>query len=155
MSAIERAFTHHPQLTIEDSVVDHASLASADVMISDYSGAALEFAFAHERPVLFIDVPRKVNNPEHEKIGCEPLEVSIRDKIGRVVASEDLANLPVHVQAICDQADHYRDRIRRLRLDSVYNLGHSGLVAAEAIAAIADAAAVEPGEVHELCGIGH
>ena len=33
-------------------------------MVSDWSGVAMEFAFGLERPVLFIDVPRKTNNPE-------------------------------------------------------------------------------------------
>ena len=57
-------------------------------MVSDWSGAALEYAFGLERPVLFVDVPRKVNNPEYERLGIEPFEASVREQIGRVVAPE-------------------------------------------------------------------
>ena len=60
-------------------------------MVSDWSGAALEYAFGLERPVLFVDVARKVNNPDYEALGIEPFEVGIRERIGRVVAPDDLA----------------------------------------------------------------
>ncbi|MNG16310.1 hypothetical protein D3C84_1002110 [compost metagenome] len=56
----------------------NASLLSSDIMLSDWSGAALEFAFGLERPVIFADVPRKVLNPDYTQIGLEPLEVQIR-----------------------------------------------------------------------------
>lgn len=154
IAAIERAFGNDPRLKIETGVADFSSLAAADVMVSDFSGAALEFAFACERPVLFVDVPRKVNNPEYGTIGCEPLEVSIREQIGRVVAPADLASLGTHARELCEQADTYRSRIRQARTQAVYNVGSSGRAAAEAIASVADRAASGTGEVHELCGIG-
>jgi hypothetical protein len=47
----------------------------------DWSGVAMEFAFGLEKPVLFIDVPRKVNNPEYKTLRAVPLEVSYRDQI--------------------------------------------------------------------------
>ena len=55
------------------------------MMISDWSGAALDYALSQSKPVLFIDVPRKVNNPSYQESAIEPLEVFIRDKIGQVI----------------------------------------------------------------------
>jgi hypothetical protein len=41
--------------------------------------------------VVFVDLPRKVNNPAYQDIPCEPLEVAIREEIGVVVSPERLA----------------------------------------------------------------
>ena len=32
-------------------------------MVSDWSGAALEYSFGLKKPVIFLDLPKKVNNP--------------------------------------------------------------------------------------------
>ena len=47
-------------------------------MISDYSGAALEFAFTFNKPIIFVDVPKKINNKNYEILNITPLEVSIK-----------------------------------------------------------------------------
>src|SRR5690606_19186239 len=41
------------------------SFLESAIMITEWSGSALEFAFGLERPVLFIDSPRKINNPDY------------------------------------------------------------------------------------------
>ncbi len=151
IATLEKAFRGHPHLVLENDVAGHASLETADVMISDWSGAALEFAFAFQRPVLFVDLPRKVNNPDYERIGCLPLEVSIRDRIGRVLPSENLAHLPDAVHSLCAQAPAWRERIAQVRAESIYNVGESARVAAEQLAAIANRCAVQPGDAHALC----
>jgi hypothetical protein len=133
LRSIERELAGHPGLTMETGVTSFDSLQSADVMISDYSGAALEFAFAYEKPVVFVDVPLKVNNPEYERIGCVPLEISIRERIGRVVAPDKPAELPKHVQELMGQAEGMRKQIRQIRDDTVYNVGTSGHAGALAI----------------------
>ncbi len=135
---IENEFRNHPRLTVESGVASYVSLAAADIMISDWSGAALEYAFAYERPVLFVDMPRKVNNPEYERIDCEPLEVSIRERIGRVLSPDQLAESSQVVREMCEQSAQWRETICQAREQCVYNLGHSGRIAAEAIVALAD-----------------
>src|SRR5690606_38226375 len=60
LEGIQRRYKQRSAFALDEDMDAHATLASAGVMISDWSGAALEFAFAYRRPVLFIDVPRKV-----------------------------------------------------------------------------------------------
>ena len=59
-------------------------------MICDWSGAALDYAFGLNKPVIFIDVPRKVNNPDYQELGVECFEVWIRDHIGVVSSSSNI-----------------------------------------------------------------
>ena len=63
-------------------------------MISDWSGAAFDFALGLARPVLFIDVPRKVNNPNYQSVAIEPIEVFARAQMGSVLAVDQLHTLP-------------------------------------------------------------
>lgn len=70
----------------ENNIAGQESLHQSDVMICDWSGAALDYAFGLHKPVLFIDVPRKINNKNYTDIEIEPFEVNIRSKIGNILA---------------------------------------------------------------------
>ena len=72
----------------ESHVAGQDSLHQSDMMITDWSGVALDYAFGLSKPVNFMDVPRKINNPDYHKLGIEPLEVLIREQIGKVVDIE-------------------------------------------------------------------
>lgn len=126
---------------LDDQVAGQASLLQADVMVSDWSGAALEFAFGLERPVLFIDVGRKVNNQNYEELGIEPFEVTVRPLLGAVLAPDRLAEAPSVVEQLLADRDRLRVDIARLRDESIYNIGRSAAVAADAIEAALGVAA--------------
>ena len=72
----------HQSFLYEDNVAGQESLHCSNIMVSDWSGAALEYAFALKKPVIFCDIPKKINNPYYQEIELEPLEVSIRPQIG-------------------------------------------------------------------------
>jgi YidC/Oxa1 family membrane protein insertase len=137
--ALTDAFGSHPRFTLDTGIAGQESLHRSDLMVSDWSGAALEYAFGLERPVLFVDVPRKVNNPDYETLGIVPFEVTVRDQIGRIVAPDRMGDVPTLVDEMVRGADDYRERIRAARSDNVFNVGTSGKVGAELIASKADA----------------
>jgi hypothetical protein len=129
---------------VETDMNAQDSLHESDLMIADWSGAALEYAFGLERPVLFIDTPRKVNNPEYERLGIVPLEVSIRHEIGAVIDPGDLGATSDWIERLSAEREAFRDRLRRARDRSVYNLGRSAEVAAAHVARLADTAVPHP-----------
>ena len=135
---LRERFGGHPRFALETNVASAESFEASDVMISDWSGAALEYAFAFERPVLFVDVPRKVNNPDYGDVGCEPLEVAVRHEVGDVVPPRELSRLPARIDGMCAHSGEFVERIRRVRSRVVYNVGRSGAAAAACIARIAD-----------------
>ena len=61
-------------------------------MISDWSGAALEYSFGLNKPVIFLDLPKKINNPRYKEINVVPLEASVREDIGVIVSIENLTS---------------------------------------------------------------
>ena len=104
-------------------------------MISDWSGAAMEYAFGTEKPVLFIDLPPKVHNPEYARIGYEPLEAAIREKIGQVLSVEQIDDAGAIVADFLNQKEKYRARIIRARQENIYHFGRSAEIGANYILA--------------------
>lgn len=79
---IAKAVSRFEHLSFETDMVSDVSIHSADVLITDRSGIAFEYAFGTERPVLFIDTPLKVNNPDYLQVGIEPVEIWTRRTVG-------------------------------------------------------------------------
>lgn len=117
---IKNEHKDNPCFTFEDNVAGQESLHQSDIMVSDWSGAALEYAFALNKPVIFCDVPRKVNNLNYQDIKIDPLEVSIRERIGVVW---DGASPIWELIERCEQKK--KINLRKLTEQYVYNIGTS------------------------------
>jgi YidC/Oxa1 family membrane protein insertase len=135
---IANNYREYENFKIESEVVSKTSLLEADLMISDYSGAALEFAFALLKPVLFIDVPKKINNAKYEFHNLEPLEVKIRSEIGMVVTEDKLLNLVDYIYEVINKKTFLTKNISQLRQKYIYNFGQSGKVAANELIKLAN-----------------
>ncbi len=122
---------------VETDMHAQESLHRADIMISDWSGAAFEFAFGLGRPVLFIDMPRKLNNPDYKDIDNVPLEESIRHEIGDVASKDSVAEVAKKVAALCSDPAAFKEKILVARDKWIFNPGKSGKIGADAIAEIA------------------
>ncbi len=134
LDRLTERFGGHAGFAFEADITGRDSLFASHIMVSDWSGAAYEYAFTLERPVLYIDTPRKCRNPDYAEIGIEPLEVSIRDEIGEVVSPAALESLPAAVARLCGDPESAAARIRAARARCVFNLGRSGRVGADHIA---------------------
>jgi YidC/Oxa1 family membrane protein insertase len=128
-AAIREKFYDHDHFTYEYGVSGQESLHRSDIMISDWSGAALEYAFGLGKPVMFVDVPRKINNPYYLAVGIEPFEASIREKIGGILNPADLAELPEKLREQCASWDPEELPIH----EYVFNLLDADKVGAKAI----------------------
>jgi len=135
---LARRFGRREDFSLEEDVASRESLFAADLMISDWSGAALEYALGLERPVLFLDVPRKVNNPEYANLPMEPLEVSVRETLGAVVPPGDIAAICREAERLMASSSAYSERLRRSRREIVFNANRSGEFAAGALADLFD-----------------
>ena len=114
---------------LEVNIACQDSLHQSDLMISDWSGAALDYSFGLGKPVLFIDVPRKVNNPEYELLDIIPFEIWIRDNIGKTHSAKKLDSLSDSVNELLSN-DTYAD-IDSITRKNVFNIGKSAQVGAK------------------------
>ena len=131
---VDKIVTQHltnKLFSFEDRVDGQESLHNSDIMICDWSGAALDYAFGLGKPVLFIDVPRKVNNPDYKDIGIEPFEASIRENIGAVLQIEggkiDKHNMIKLIEGLPENID------TKVRDENIFNVGQSSQAGAKYI----------------------
>lgn len=128
---LAKRLAHTGVLQIDPHVDTTQTLLDADIMISEWSGAPLEYAFARLRPVICIDTPPKVNNPAYGRLGLPCLEENIREHIGHVVPPGQWGEIPKRIDELLREAETWADRIRAVRDASVYNVGKSGEVGAD------------------------
>ena len=115
---------------IEKDLSSINSLLASDVLISDLSGVALEYAFAFLKPVIYIDIPIRSRNSDFNSINLPAFEVEMRSKTGEIVDTDKLSDLPNLVHKLSIDKSFKKD-ILKLREKSVFNLGSSGKVGAE------------------------
>ncbi|MEX5545319.1 CDP-glycerol glycerophosphotransferase family protein [Pseudomonas pergaminensis] len=123
-------YQHEPRFRLDEDSDATTSLLDSDIMLSDWSGAALEFSLGLERPVIFVDVPRKILNPEYPAIGIEPIEVQARRQLGIVVPTDELAELGGIACAMAADSKKWQETASDRRRGWVYNVGQSGETAA-------------------------
>ena len=132
VSRLRSRFDAHPRFRLEADMSAMDSWLHSDLMISDWSGAATEFAFSLLKPVLYIDTPAKRVNPDWQEIRLPAFEDVIRSQVGRVVGEDDVASVP-DVVADLVATDRSAERARN-REGAIFNVGLSTAVAASYLA---------------------
>ena len=133
INSLNQKFSSNSNFILEKNIPNFDSFMKSDIMITDWSGAAIEYAFTLERPVLYIDVPKKIHNPDYEKLPQIPLEISIRDKIGEIISLSDMEVLPEKIQILCQNPDIIKSKIQKIRGELIGNLGNSSKLEVEFI----------------------
>ena len=132
INSIIENFGNHPNFILEKGIIPSDKFHNSKCMISDWSGISLEYAFTFERRVIFIDVPMKILNPDSEDIEIEPIEISIREKIGHVVSPNNLEKIPEIIRNL-DNDNSMSKQIRKICSETVYNIDNSAKIGAEII----------------------
>lgn len=104
------------------------SLFDSDVIITDWSGTAYEFSFITGKPSVFIDTKPKINNPDYQKLGIEPLEFTLRDEVGIRVSPQNLEGISDKINELIKNGDGYSKKILGIREKYIANFGESGKV---------------------------
>ena len=136
IAIFDSKFKNNSNFTLETSVATDTSLLYADVLICDWSGIALEYAFGTERPVLFLDVPVKIHNQRYNELSIQPIEFLLRSKIGVVISPKKLETIPHGISKLMERRTYYKKRIAELRKKYVYAFGHSSNIGAQYISDI-------------------
>jgi len=132
LDTLQKRYGQMDLFSLDDPRSGNDTIFRADAMISDFSGVAFEFAYLRERPVVFVDLPKKALNPHWRDVGIEPLEIAIRPEIGVVAEPEPRAVADATAGAL-DAVNEWPDRIRASRASRLYNMGTCALHAADAI----------------------
>ena len=138
INSIKEKFGKNKNFIFEESVIPSESFHNSKCLISDWSGISFEYAFVFEKPIIFIDVPKKILNTEFDRISSEPIEIAIREKIGKIVSPDNLSEIPDLIKKIDMDSNLINDEIKEIRSKTVFNINKSASVGAEYIKKILD-----------------
>lgn len=130
-------FDDHPRLEIVTEMAESASLFRSDVLISDWSAMAIEYFLGLEKPVLFIDVPRRIRNPDWETWEIEPIEAAIRQQAGTVLHPGAIKEVAHCIRSLMSRRPEFQTRARDLRAAAVFNPGSSAALGAAELVRLA------------------
>ncbi len=119
---------NNPHFVFEENLNSQDSLFDSDIMISDWSGVALEYYFAFNKPIIFCDVPKKINNPNYKDIQIKPIEEFIRKKIGVIWDGLSPIEEIIKISISSKKEDFYR-----LREKHCYNVENSDYIFAKSL----------------------
>ena len=111
---IKKMLKAFPQMQIDANTDVRDSLLAADILITDRSGIAFEFAFGTRRPVLFIDTALKQTNPDWQELGIEPVENRYRSLMGLSVTPDKIQQVPERIQQLKELSNSFAENIKRV-----------------------------------------
>tara|TARA_Y100000590_G_scaffold290537_1_gene327044 strand:- start:3700 stop:4872 length:1173 start_codon:yes stop_codon:yes gene_type:complete len=130
---IKDKFVQNQNFKFEQDIRTFDSFFTSEYVISDWSGVAIEYAFTTKKPVLFIDLPKKMRNQEYEKISFVPLEERIREQIGEILSPNDISQLDGKIHFMKKNQDEYSKIIESIYHEIIFNKGNSAEIAVNEI----------------------
>ena len=123
-----------PELFLfETDFSSNVSIYTADMLITDWSGIVQEFCYTTKKPGLMINTPMKVMNPEYTRYKNPPLDISMRNILGKTLEMDELDKTRETVEELFSSAAFYEQQITDMTNEYVYNIGSSGSVGARYI----------------------
>ncbi len=98
MIDLQKRLTPYSNLEWDQRPDGLKSMAKADVMISDISGAAFDFAFVFEKPVVTVKSEFITTGLDAADLPWDPWELTVLDQIGRQIDEAKLDQLPEILQ---------------------------------------------------------
>ena len=112
-------------IEIQTDFSSNNPLLEADLLITDWSGISWEYAFTTLKPILFINTPMKIMNPEYQRIKEVPLNIQLRDSLGISLDLDELNKTGETVDYLLDHIVEYREKIDGLAHRYLYNLDNA------------------------------
>lgn len=120
-------------IVIETDFSSNKTVFDADLVITDWSGIAYEYAYTTFKPVLFVNTPMKIMNHEYKRIDMVPINIWMREIIGAEINTDEMKGIVELASKLIEDSYKYRVRIEDFANEYVYNLGDSAEIGAKYI----------------------
>ena len=131
MEQLKAKYEQDSDVEIQTDFSSNSTVFEADLMITDWSGIAYEYAYTTQKPVLFINTPMKIMNPEYQKIDTIPLNILLREEIGCSLNVDELNKIGETVKMLLEHKSDYYQKIGNFVQEYVYNHGTSAEIGAK------------------------
>lgn len=121
MQKIARMISKFPSVKLQTRLTSTQIIHDADILITDHSSIAYDYALGTERPVVFIDTPIRSDNPERDRLEIEPFENTYREKIGVCVSPNRLNEIDQALTYVRAEEHEFRKRLVCVREELLAN----------------------------------
>ena len=130
---MRKRYEEYDNIEIQTDFSSNFVVMDADILITDWSDISFEYAFTTMKPVLFIDTPMKVMNPEYDRIAITPINFVLRNVIGKSISVDKCNNIIESVQTLLDEKYDYQEVIAKAREEHIFNVGKSKILSGKYI----------------------
>lgn len=123
--ALKEKYKGNKNIVIQTDFSANNTIFNADILITDWSSIGYEYAYTTKKPVIFIDAPMKIMNPNYKDIDVEPINIWSRNIIGKSLRTDQLNDINKVIKDFLNNGDKYEKKINEMLHDSIYNLGNS------------------------------
>lgn len=97
------------------------AIIEADILVTDRSGIAFEYAFGTYRPVLFVDTSLKISNPNWQKLTMEPIENALRSRMGVSILPTEISGIAQKLDLLMSSRENYKTSLPELEKQVFFN----------------------------------
>lgn len=119
------------ELYFEKDFSSNTTIFTSDILVTDWSSVFCEFAFSTLKPCVFVDTPMKVSNPDWQKVGIEPVDISLRNQVGASFDPANATEIGETIEKMLASQSDWADKIEKTRDELIFNVGHGAEVAGE------------------------
>ncbi len=120
-------------ITIQTDFSSNSTVMEADLLITDWSGIAWEYGFTTGKPVLYIDTPMKIMNPDYKEIDIEPFDLRIRDEMGGRLNPSELSKIGEKTEELLKNSAAYAERMEELVKRYICHPGNAAAIGGDYI----------------------
>ena len=124
-NSIVQKYANHQMIKLESDFSSDESVYKSSLVVTDWSNIGYEYSFSTLRPVLFVDTPMKIINPDYEEINVLPIDITIRKMIGITVSGKDADEVTSAAEKLLSDKYDNRSRILQARENTLFNVGCS------------------------------
>jgi YidC/Oxa1 family membrane protein insertase len=133
IEAIRKRIDKYSNISLQMELGSMQCLHEADVLVTDHSAIAMEYVLGTERPVLYIDTPTRIDNPECDRLNIEPIENKLRSSMGARLLPSNVKSIASVLEELIADRDQFKQGVPALRDVLVANWQHSAAIGGDFI----------------------
>lgn len=133
LQLLKERYKEYKNFTLQMDFASDNTVFNADILITDWSGIAYEYSFATSKPVLFVNTPMKVMNPDYKDIPVVPFDIEIRNKIGIEISPENISEIGTYIEQLLHDESFSVDSMENMKNKYLFNNMHSAEIGAKYI----------------------
>jgi hypothetical protein len=118
---VQKIMSAHPQMMLDEEADLVKTLSVTDILITDRSGIAIEFAMGVGKPVLFVDTVLKETNADWRELGIDPIENKLRPELGISISPHEINILPQKIEQLLQLNEGFAERMKKLSAEVFFN----------------------------------